>query len=82
MIDDNVPVPFVMPANVSQVVNMRMLVISETGNSDIEPPLGTIRVALQAMGVPFDEFIVSANRSAANANVTFAGTNIAILEFS
>jgi len=52
-------VSFIAAQQFTKLVDMRVLLVSGSGNDSIEPTVGGTRLMLNAMGVPFDEFVVS-----------------------
>ena len=49
-------------------MDMRVLIMSDTGDELVEPSVGAARLMFQAMGVPYDEYI--ANTSYITPNTT------------
>jgi len=58
--------------DISHSVDMKVLLVSATGNSAKEPSLANARLMLTAMGVPYTEYAV--NASEANAAIALTGS--------
>lgn len=56
---------------------MRVLLMSATGNGESEPSLSSMRILLQGMGIPYDEYAVS--KTTADATIKYTGDPSSVL---